>query len=96
MAFIADKKSYLRLHWCQVPPEVRDVEHFWDKWFQLEWAGSLKKAHISINADNGYFIQDDSAVLYALLWLRGEAKALKLEKKTSMKRLSWLLMRIGK
>ena len=41
-------------------------------------------------------IQDDSAVLYALLWLRGEAKALKLEKKTSMKRLSWLLMGIGK
>ena len=41
-------------------------------------------------------IQDDSAVLYALLWLRGEAKALKLKKKTSMKRLSWLLMGIGK
>ena len=30
----------------------------------------------------------DSAVLYALLRLRGEAKALKLEKKASMKRLS--------
>ena len=37
-------------------------------------------------------MQDDSAVLYALLRLRGEAKALKLEKKASMKCLSWLLM----
>ena len=42
------------------------------------------------------FMQDNSAVLYALLRLRGEAKALKLEKKLSMKRLSWLLMGFGK
>ena len=34
----------------------------------------------------------DSAVLYALLRLRGEATALTLEKKASMKRLPWLLM----
>ena len=34
----------------------------------------------------------DSAVLYALLQLRGEAKVLKLEKKASIKRLPWLLM----
>ena len=33
----------------------------------------------------------DSAVLYALVRLRGEAKALKLEKKASMKHLSWVL-----
>ena len=38
----------------------------------------------------------DSAVLYGLLRLRGEARALKLEKKASMKRLSWLLMGFGK
>ena len=38
----------------------------------------------------------DSAVLYALLQLRGKARALKLEKKASMKRLSWLLMDFGK
>ena len=42
----------------------------------------------SYTADNGY---TDSAVLYALLQLRGEARALKLEKKASMKRLSWVL-----
>ena len=41
-------------------------------------------------------MQDDSAMLYALLRLRGEEKALKLEKKISMKRLSWLLMGFGK
>ena len=41
-------------------------------------------------------MQDDSAVLYALLRLRGEAKVLKLEKKkASMKCLSWLLMGFG-
>ena len=38
----------------------------------------------------------DSAVLYAFLRLRGEATALKHEKKASMKRLSWLLMGFGK
>ena len=37
----------------------------------------------------------DSAVLYALLRLRSKATALKLEKKASMKRLSWLLMGFG-
>ena len=37
-------------------------------------------------------MQDDSAMLYALLRLRGETKALKLEKKASIKCLSWLLM----
>ena len=37
-------------------------------------------------------MQDVSAVLYALLRLRGEVKALKLEKKASVKYLSWLLM----
>jgi len=37
----------------------------------------------------------DSAVLYALLQLRSKATALKLEKKVSMKRLSWLLMGFG-
>jgi len=41
-------------------------------------------------------MQDDSAMLYALLRLRGEEKALKLEKKPSLKRLSWLLMSFGK
>ena len=42
-------------------------------------------------------VQDlDSAVLYALLWLWGEATALELKKKASMKRLSWLLMGFGK
>ena len=43
----------------------------------------------SYTADNGC---RDSAVMYALLRLRGEARTLKLEKKASMKRLSWLLM----
>ena len=38
-------------------------------------------------------MQDDSSVLYALLQLRGEAK---LEKKKIMKRLSRLLIGIGK
>ena len=47
----------------------------------------------SYTADNGC---TDSAVLYALLRLRGEARVLKLEKKASMKRLSWLLMDFGK
>ena len=48
-------------------------------------------------ADNGYLYEDvDSAVLYASLLLRGEAKALKLEKKASRKRLSWLLMNFGR
>ena len=37
----------------------------------------------------------DSAVLYALLQLRSKVTALKLEKKASMKRLSWLLMGFG-
>ena len=37
-------------------------------------------------------MQDNSAVLYALLRLRGEEKALKLEKKLSMKGLFWLFM----
>ena len=32
-----------------MPPEVGDVEHFFrDKWFQLEWAGNMKNAHISV------------------------------------------------
>ena len=47
----------------------------------------------SYTADKGC---TDSAVLYALLRLRGEARALKLEKKASMKRLFWLLMGFGK
>ena len=34
----------------------------------------------------------DSALLYAFLWLWGEAQVLKLEKKASMKHLSWLLI----
>ena len=34
----------------------------------------------------------DPAVLYALLRLKGKAKALKLKKKMSMKHLSWLLL----
>ena len=38
----------------------------------------------------------DYAVLYALLQLRGKMTALKLEKKASMKRLSWLFMGFGK
>ena len=38
----------------------------------------------------------DSAVLYAFLRLRGEAAALKYEKKASMKHLWWLLMCFGK
>ena len=47
----------------------------------------------SYTADKGC---TDSAVLYALLRLRGEARALKLEKKASMKRLFRLLMGFGK
>ena len=47
----------------------------------------------SYTPDNGC---RDSAVLYALLQLRGEARALKLEKKASLKRLSRLLMDFGK
>ena len=44
-----------------------------------------------------FCMQDlDSAVFFALLRLKGEATALKLEKKASMKRLSWLLMDFGK
>ena len=38
----------------------------------------------------------DSAVLYAFLRLRGEATALKHEKKASMKHLCWLLMGFDK
>ena len=44
-----------------------------------------------------FCMQDlDSAVFFALLRLKGEVTALKLEKKASMKRLSWLLMGFGK
>ena len=47
----------------------------------------------SYTADKGC---TDSDMLCALLRLRGEARALKLEKKASMKRLFWLLMGFGK